>query len=543
MSKPFITINAYGHDLNLTVWRPSDNFMITYEFERVSQKKHHKNEDGMFPWLFKKVLNQLKTRYGIENDFDRVFIREHPDASFLKPFLNVFKAEKTFFSRYDHHLLHAHSAYYATTLKDASIIAWDGGGDIGSFHYFEYKNNELSYTDFQNSCDFSRTYTDAGAACETFRQTRRLDISGKLMGFCAYGERYSEEPETKKVYNYLREVMVENVAPHKRTHATRQLKLGLKEILPLSDNGRFKGREELIISWAAQKAIEDGFISFLKENYIDRIRKSGNLIITGGSALNVLVNQKVIEEFPDLNVIIPSDPHDGGLSAGMMYIHPLWENRDMSINPSEYLPLRQDRKYFGPHIFDEDRLPQYVKDYNGKKITQDVLVEILRQGKIVGHVHGRCEVGPRALGNRSILCDPSVPNMKDTINKKVKFREWYRPFAPVCVLEDAPKYFDGVCFEKMDAMQLAPKVKPEWREELSAVTHVDSTARLQTVTETDNSNFYSLLKKFDGVLLNTSFNIQRRPILNTLVDALWMLDKTGLDHVVFVQDDGTHWLF
>jgi carbamoyltransferase len=113
----------------------------------------------------------------------------------------------------------------------------------------------------------------------------------------------------------------------------------------------------------------------------------------------------------------------------------------------------------------------------------------------------------------------------------------------VCVLEDAPKYFDGVCFEKMDAMQLAPKVKPEWREELSAVTHVDSTARLQTVTETDNSNFYSLLKKFDGVLLNTSFNIQRRPILNTLVDALWMLDKTGLDHVVFVQDDGTHWLF
>lgn len=542
-SLPFLTINAYGHDLSLTVWRLSDEFMVTYEFERVSQKKHHKIDDGMFPWLFNRILKHLKEKYDIDNNFDRVFIREHIDTNVVKYFLNVFKCNKSFFSRRDHHLLHSLGAFYTSPFENASVIAWDGGGDIGSFHYFEYENNELVYSDYQNRCDFSRTYTDAGSACLTFSKTRRLDIAGKVMGLCAYGEEYADEVVTDEVIAYFRKVMTRNVPAHERMFATHKLKVDLKKMLPMGESGRFEGREEKLICYAVQKAMEEEFIDFVRKHYIKKIRKSGNLILTGGSALNVLVNQKVMEEFPDLNVWIPSDPHDGGLSAGMMFAEPLWENRDKVRNPDHFRPIRRDRKYGGPHVFDEKDLPRYIEEKNGRKITQDELVDILREGKIVGHIHGRCEVGPRALGNRSILCDPSIPNMKDTINSKVKFREWYRPFAPVCVLEDAPTYFEGVNFDKMDAMQLAPKVKPEWTEKLRAVTHVDNTARLQTVTEKDNPNFYSLLKKFNGVLLNTSFNIQGRPILNTIGDGLWMLEETGLDHVVFVEDDGTHWLF
>ena len=149
-------------------------------------------------------------------------------------------------------------------------------------------------------------------------------------------------------------------------------------------------------------------------------------------------------------------------------------------------------------------------------------------------VYGDSEVGPRALGNRSIVCDPNIADMKDILNSKVKFREWYRPFAPFCKKEDAHKYFDSPNFENLEYMSYAPKVKVDT---LPSITHVDGTARLQTVTEESHKHFYDLLTEFGkisdtNVLLNTSFNIRGYPILSWISDALYALENTEMDYVV-----------
>ena len=160
------------------------------------------------------------------------------------------------------------------------------------------------------------------------------------------------------------------------------------------------------------------------------------------------------------------------------------------------------------------------------------LTDDLSNGKIVGVVRGTSEHGPRALGNRSIICNPAYPDMKDILNAKVKNREWYRPFAPVCKLEDVEKYFD---FEGESRwMSFCPTVKEEWREKLVSITHVDGTARVQTVTEEQNPWLYNLLTEFEkksgiGVLLNTSFNINGKPILSRYSDAFKLYDKTEMD--------------
>jgi carbamoyltransferase len=163
------------------------------------------------------------------------------------------------------------------------------------------------------------------------------------------------------------------------------------------------------------------------------------------------------------------------------------------------------------------------------------LAQDLLEGKIVGVARGKAEHGARALGNRSILCNPSIPDMKDTLNEKVKHREWYRPFAPVVRLEDVSKYFEWEGESRW--MSFCPKVKEEWREKLAAITHIDGTARVQTVTREQNEWLYDLLTEFDringvGVLLNTSFNVDGKPILSSIKDAFKILESTQMDGLV-----------
>ena len=248
------------------------------------------------------------------------------------------------------------------------------------------------------------------------------------------------------------------------------------------------------------------------------------LIMTGGCALNVLVNEK-IKSLYDRPVYVPPNPHDGGLSLGHMFLYK---------KPTE----RVDITYSGlPLLGKSAGLNFFATKYKATKVNKKEIAELIKDGKILGLVYGDSEVGPRALGNRSIVCDPNIADMKDILNSKVKFREWYRPFAPFCKKEDAHKYFESRDFENLEYMSYAPKVKDEYRDKLPAITHVDGTARLQTVTEESHSHFYELLTEFGklsetNVLLNTSFNIRGFPILSTIEDALYALNKTDMDYVV-----------
>ena len=183
---------------------------------------------------------------------------------------------------------------------------------------------------------------------------------------------------------------------------------------------------------------------------------------------------------------------------------------------------------------DNDNISAYLDKYESEEYTTKRLVELLRKGNIIGILDANSEVGPRALGNRSIICDPSFTDMKDILNTKVKFREWYRPFAPVCRLEDAGLYFEKSC--ESNYMSYAPKVKIEFKKKLSSIVHADLTTRLQTTTEKQHKIFYDILSEMTNsglpVILNTSFNINGLPILTTLEDAFYVLDNTKMDYIL-----------
>jgi carbamoyltransferase len=205
----------------------------------------------------------------------------------------------------------------------------------------------------------------------------------------------------------------------------------------------------------------------------------------------------------------------------------------------QYLKPKEQVKvvYSGLPLLDGDKLDDYIEQHNARKIDKKELAQLIKDGNIIGLVYGDSEVGPRALGNRSIVCDPNIKEMKDILNAKVKFREWYRPFAPFCKKEDASTYFESNTFDHYEYMSFAPRVKEEYIEKLPSITHVDNTARLQVVTEDSHSHFYELLTEFGkisetNVLLNTSFNIRGYPILSTIEDALYALHNTQMDYVV-----------
>jgi carbamoyltransferase len=254
--------------------------------------------------------------------------------------------------------------------------------------------------------------------------------------------------------------------------------------------------------------------------------------ITGGCGLNIILNTRVALEF-NKEVFVGPNPNDCGIALGMMLDY---------LRPEE--PF--DATYSGIPILDKNILTEYTYNYNNvrrlmlkdinfhayEQYDPSIVVTDLIEGKIIGVVQGRSEHGPRALGHRSIICNPSIPEMKDILNAKVKNREWYRPFAPVVRLEDVSKYFEWNRESRW--MTFCPKVKEEWREKLPAITHVDGTARVQTVTKEQNEWLYNLLTDFDketgiGVLLNTSFNVNGKPILSTYKDAFEIYDKTQLD--------------
>jgi len=198
------------------------------------------------------------------------------------------------------------------------------------------------------------------------------------------------------------------------------------------------------------------------------------------------------------------------------------------------------RNYYLGH---EDSIKNILSNFNSKKIKAinygeniyKVTAKLLAKGKIIGWFQGRAEFGPRALGNRSILCKPFPVSMRNHINAKVKFRESFRPFAPSILKEDLHKYFE--INQDSEHMLIACKAKSRYKKFMSATVHVDNSCRVQSVSQKTNKNFWTLLNEFKKetgvpVLLNTSFNIKGMPIVNNSKDAIECFLKYKIDHLV-----------
>jgi len=301
------------------------------------------------------------------------------------------------------------------------------------------------------------------------------------MGLSSYGKRDDE------LFNYVTQL-------YERSNSNEVDKAHNNwiEIFCGCNQGGDKSKD---LAYANQYMFEKVFADIVmpfKFKYPER-----ELQFAGGGAMNILNNTTY-------KAFVSPNSDDRGIALGCLL---------SLIKPMT--PI--ESTYLGSEPYDD--MPK------GKTISVKDVSGLLKKDKIIGLIQGRAEHGARALGNRSILCVPKE-GVKERLNSEVKKREWFRPFAGVCREEDAHKYFKS--YGKHKWMTHNVKVKDS---QFPAITHVDKTCRLQTVTEKQNKFIYDLLE-YHPVLLNTSFNIQGKPILNTYREAMWMKENTGVDEII-----------
>ena len=481
-----------GHDANITFFNGQYHII---EIERLVKERYanlYSDDSVNIDDILKECQNIATKFWGIENDYECVLI----NSQWKKPrslIENVFKSDK-YLTLTNHHYTHAYSAFYQSPYKEALILSYDGGGEKEYFNFYSGNCNGITLLN-KIPINMGQGYWRSASLIKqiTERSKDRRSYPGKLMGLAGYGT------IKKKMLPHLRQFF-----------ETRDGKI----LSMIEGCNYYQGTGGENFAATIQKTLEDILFEELDKYY-----SNIPLVVTGGCALNVIINEKIKDRYKR-EVYVPPNPHDGGLSLGHMFCYQKPEKR-------------VDVTYNGLPLLDRDKL----KDYNTKKVTKKDIARLLKDGKIIGLIYGDSEVGPRALGNRSIVCDPSIPEMKDILNSKVKYRESYRPFAPFCKKEDAHKYFESRDFENMEYMSFAVKVKVDT---LPSITHVDGTARLQTVTEESHSHFYELLTEFGkisdtNVLLNTSFNTKGKPILSTISDAVKILDYVIIDDHLIIN--------
>lgn len=249
----------------------------------------------------------------------------------------------------------------------------------------------------------------------------------------------------------------------------------------------------------------------------------GNLCVAGGTFLNCNANYKIISETGFKNMHMFPACGDDGISAGsaLYVLHNILQYPRQTYSNSELA-------YLG---FSYDYQPQ--SNYQPQDLNLQLVAGAVAKGKIVCWYQGKSEFGPRALGNRSFICDPRKKEMKDILNSRVKFREWFRPFAPIVLNEYKEQYFD-MNFESPFMLHTVPCKKPQ---ELPSVAHIDNSSRVQTLRESDNPQLYKLISHFNDltgipVVMNTSLNVKGEPIVETPEDAMKLFEESDVDVLV-----------
>jgi len=542
----------FGHDSTIA-YSPYPGVYRSYELERFTKKRYFaldayglfttkKYDPNTTKEIFLAIKDQIVKEFGEEYlKIDSVtYDQKYPEVN--QPFDdtgelvhdNIFKLLRETFVIEEsvplqarcHHTLHSYSAFFQSPFEEAFVISFDGGGLTEHEEFAQYftgyymTRKGLKRQLFTRQVHLCSLYNAFPYLCKDIRGNIN-STPGKAMGLSGYGE------WDDKLYRKLEPLF--NSQDWITTHVNRENGTGwvdneylydvVKETFGLKDKKQLLEFDNAATFLATvQVLFEDTFLKHIKPH---AYKLNLPIVITGGGALNVLNNCRVKNEI-GLPVYIPCNPNDTGTAIGGIF------EKDL---PNEQIDLR----FCNWDLFDRENLFQYVDDRKGKKYNHQEVAGLIREGKIIGVVRGRSECGPRALGNRSIICDPSFPNMKDILNSKVKHREWYRPFAPMVLQEDAKEYF---AWDDAQApnMSFACLVKSKEQERLSSITHADYTARIQTINQKDNPWYYDLLKEMKStgpsVILNTSFNILGKPILNSIEDAFYVLDNTELDYLI-----------
>lgn len=491
--------------------------------------------------LRKKIQYVLANPAGILNF---VKLRQRKQAmqdlrSLLASALEVDSASLRFQEHHiEHHVAHIASAYFCSPWEKAAGFSYDGSGDFVSTMMAQCHGNQIKVLDRVFLPDSVGSFYTM--ICEFIGYNQYGD-EGKVMGLAPYGrETYCEQLRDVlgfqdgsfkldvRYFKPLGSNQGMQVLPSGKVQLARHFSERMVQHFgpPRDPNSEITQRE-MDLAFAMQHRFEEVVFHLLEE--LHRHVPVDQLAMAGGCALNSVANGKLFARTPFRHTWIQPAAGDEGLALGAA----LYVCHSILNQPREH---GMQHSYLGPefgptHIQDElDKAGLHYRKLDREQLLDSVAAQIAA-GKIVGWFQGRMEWGPRALGNRSILAHPGLPDMKDTLNARIKQREWFRPFAPSVLEERQPDYFEES--HPSPFMTHVYKIRPEKREQLCAVNHVDNTGRLQTVSRTENPLYYELIQSFEKktgipVILNTSFN-ENEPIVCAPHEAIDCFKRTRMD--------------
>ena len=462
----------------------------------------------------------------------------------------------------EHHLSHVASAFYTSPFKKCAFLTVDGVGEWTTTSYGtacgEKGIQVLGELHFPDSL---------GLLYSSFTYFLGFSVNSgeyKMMGLASYGN-----PDSERV-KLFKKIITENLVDIKPDGS---IKLNMKLFeypsgLQMVDSKKWENlfglkkrapKEPLEqihadLAFAAQKILEEILVTLV--TFIKAATEEAFLVFSGGVALNCVANSVLFNQHIFTDIYIQPAAGDAGGSLGAaLAVANIQGKLDFKGLPKPF------NVYLGPRFsnFDVERvLRKYNCSYTHFDNTRDLIektAKYLAKKKVVGWFQGRTEFGPRSLGNRSILADASDADMQYTLNSKIKFREGFRPFAPAVCEEDYQEYFETgkpspyMLFTSLVKKDLRKNLPPDFenlnleekrkvkKSDLPAITHVDYSARVQTVNKDTNPMFWELLQSFKkntgvGVLINTSFNLKDEPIVNTPEDAYICFEKSGMDILV-----------
>ena len=451
----------------------------------------------------------------------------------IKKALKGFKGEIIF---PEHHLSHAAHAFYTSPFEESAILTIDGVGEWSTTSYGHASNDSIKIT---NDIRWPHSLGLFYSAFTYFLGFKVNEGEYKLMGLSSYGK--------PKYYDLIMENLIDvkndgsihlNMEYFAFTYDKVMTSKKFSKLFGIEP--KTKDEKTLQIHFdigaSAQKVLEDVILKMV--NHIHTKTKMKNICIGGGVALNGVANYKILKESPFENIHIPPSPGDAGSAVGAaQYLYYVYHKNSKNSFKNNTQLIREN-VYVGPS-FSNKQIIEYLdlKKISYQSFDRDSLLkttaQLIADGNVVGWYQGKMEWGPRALGNRSILADPRRADMKDILNAKIKHRESFRPFAPSILEEYAGEYFE-IDVASPYMLMVVPVKKPK---DIPAVTHVDGTGRLQTVSKDTNPLYYDLISEFKRitgipVIINTSMNVMGEPIVNTPEEAHQMIVKTDMDYIV-----------
>jgi len=409
----------------------------------------------------------------------------------------------------EHHRSHAAFSYLTSKYKDAAIVTIDGVGEFETVTISKGTGNSIEKL---YSINFPESLGMFYSTFTAFLGFKPNEGEYKVMGMAGYGDPQKYVPFIKKTFKFDKENLFAFYPEYYAWEYSDKI-MFTSDLCNLLGRGPRLPEEELTqddydVAAAVQFIYEKEFCRILEK--AKELTKSDNLCLGGGCAYNGLANTKAYKYFTSVH--IPYAPSDAGSAIGACLAEYNGDRKDNSVpytGPSfNDISIRTQLEFFGNKIF-------YFKYPTEERLLNKV-ASLIHSGNIVGWFQGSMEFGARALGNRSILASPLRDGIKDKINKVIKKREGFRPFAPSCIEEDAHMFFD--IKEPVPYMNQVMEVKKNHR--LPSITHVDNTARVQTVSKSFNPRYYNLLlalKRISGypICLNTSFNFKDQTITVT----------------------------